>query len=62
LAPPEVSALPKDGTVADLDASGDVVPAVGGFVGVSAARTGAIDMDNVNAVSEIRRARLTKLV
>ena len=37
LAPPEVSALPEGGTVADLDASGDVVFAVGGFVGVSAA-------------------------
>jgi hypothetical protein len=37
LAPPEVSALPDGGMVADLDASGDVVFAVGGLVGVSAA-------------------------
>jgi hypothetical protein len=55
LAPPEVSALPDGGTVAELDASGDVVLVVGGLVGVSAARTGAIAMDSVNAVSEIRR-------
>jgi hypothetical protein len=33
VAPPEVSALPDCGMVADLDASGDVVFAVGGFVG-----------------------------
>jgi hypothetical protein len=55
LAPPEVSALPDCGIVADLDASGDVVLAVGGLVGVSAAKTGAIAMESVNAVSEIRR-------
>ena len=55
LAPPEVSALPDGGTVADLDASGDVVLVVGGLVGVSAAKTGAIAMESVNAVSEIRR-------
>jgi hypothetical protein len=50
-----VSALPDCGIVADFDASGDVVLAVGGLVGVSAARTGAIAMESVNAVSEIRR-------
>src|SRR5215831_6503094 len=55
LAPPEVSALPDGGTVADLDASGDVVLVVGGLVGVSAAKTGAMAMERVNAVSEIRR-------
>jgi hypothetical protein len=33
VAPPEVSALPDGGMVADLDASGDVVFAVGGLVG-----------------------------
>jgi hypothetical protein len=32
-APPEVSALPDCGIVADLNASGDVVFAVGGFDG-----------------------------
>ena len=51
MAPPEVSALPDGGTVADLDASGDVVLAAGGFAGVSAAKTGAIPMDNVKAAN-----------
>ena len=55
MAPPEVSALPDGGTVADLDASGDVVLAAGGFAGVSAAKTGAIPMDNVKAVNAKRR-------
>jgi hypothetical protein len=55
LAPPEVSALPEGGIVADLDASGDVVLAVGGFVGVSAAKTGAIPMDSTKAVHARRR-------
>jgi hypothetical protein len=55
LAPPEVSALPEGGIVADLDASGDVVLAVGGFVGVSAAKTGAIPMDSTKAVHPRRR-------
>jgi hypothetical protein len=42
VAPPEVSGLPDGGTVADLDASGDTVFAVGGVDGdeVSAAKTG----------------------
>jgi hypothetical protein len=55
LAPAEVSALPDGGTVADLDASGDVVFAVGGCVGVSAAKTGAIPMDRAKAVNARRR-------
>ena len=55
MAPPDVSALPEGGTVADLDASGDVVLAAGGFAGVSAAKTGAIPMDNVKAVNAKRR-------
>jgi len=55
LAPPEVSALPDGGTVADLDASGDVVLAAGGFAGVSAAKTGAIPMDSTRAVNARRR-------
>jgi len=55
LAPPEVSALPDGGLVADLDASGDVVLAVGGFAGVSAAKTGAIPIDSAKAVSATRR-------
>jgi hypothetical protein len=33
VAPPEVSAFPDDGIVADLEASGEVVLPVGGFVG-----------------------------
>ena len=55
LAPAEVSALPDGGTVADLDASGDVVFAVGGCVGVSAANTGAIPMDSAKAVNARKR-------
>ena len=55
LAPPEVSALPDGGTVADLDASGEVVLAVGGCVDVSAAKTGAIPMDSAKAVNAKRR-------
>jgi hypothetical protein len=55
LAPPEVSALPEGGTVADLDASGDVVLAVGGCVDVSAAKTGAIPMESAKAVNARRR-------
>ena len=55
MAPPEVSALPDGGTVADLEASGDVVLAVGGFAGVSAAKTGAVPIDSANAVSATRR-------
>jgi hypothetical protein len=60
LAPPEVSALPDGGTVADLDASGDVVLAVGGFMGVSAAKTGAIPRNSANAVNAIRRVAFLK--
>jgi hypothetical protein len=55
LAPPEVSALPDGGMVADLDASGDVVFAVGGLVGVSAAKTGAIPMESAKAANARRR-------
>src|SRR5262249_25410156 len=55
LAPAEVSALPDGGTVADLDASGDVVLAVGGFVGVSAAKVAAIPMDKTKAVVASKR-------
>ena len=55
LAPPEVSALPDGGMVADLDASGDVVFAVGGCVDVSAAKTGAIPMESAKAVKARRR-------
>jgi hypothetical protein len=54
-APPEVSALPDGGTVADLDASGDVVLAVGGCVDVSAAKTGAIPMESAKAVNPRKR-------
>jgi hypothetical protein len=50
-----VSALPDGGMVADLDASGDVVLAVGGFAGVSAAKTGAMPMDSAKAVNARRR-------
>jgi hypothetical protein len=56
VAPPEVSVLPDGGTVADLDASGDVVLAVGGWVDVSAAKTGTIPMDSAKAV--IARTRV----
>jgi hypothetical protein len=55
VAPPEVSALPEGGTVADLEASGDVVLAVGGCVDVSAAKTGAIPMESAKAVNARRR-------
>jgi len=54
----EVSALPDGGTVADLDASGDVVFAVGGLVGVSAAKTGAIPMESAKAANARRRVIL----
>jgi hypothetical protein len=51
--PPEVSALPEGGTVADLDASGDTVFAVGGADGdeVSAASTGVTPMLNATAIN-----------
>jgi len=59
VAPPEVSALPDGGTVADLDASGDVVFAVGGWVGgdeFSVAIAGANPM--ASAVTVIARRRV----
>jgi hypothetical protein len=55
VAPPEVSAFPDGGTVADLDDSGDVVLAVGGCVDVSAAKTGAIPMESAMTVNARRR-------
>jgi len=55
VAPPEVSALPDGGTVAALEASGDVVLAVGGRVDVSAAKAGAIPMESAKAVNATRR-------
>jgi hypothetical protein len=55
VAPPEVSALPDGGVVADLDASGDAVLAVGGCVDVSAAKTGAIPMESAITVNARRR-------
>jgi hypothetical protein len=57
VAPPEVSALPDGGVVADLDASGDTVFAVGGVDGDegSAARTGANPMASAVAVIARRR-------
>ena len=57
-APPEVSARPDGGIVADLDASGDVVLAVGGFVGCdefSVAIAGANPMASAVAVIARRR-------
>jgi hypothetical protein len=58
VAPPEVSALPDGGMVADLDASGDTVSAVGGLVGdeVSPAITGVNPM--ASAVTVIARRRV----
>jgi hypothetical protein len=57
-APPEVSALPDGGTVADLDASGDTVLAVGGVVGdeLSVAEAGTNPM--ASAVTVIARRRV----
>jgi hypothetical protein len=54
-APPEVSALPDSGLVADLDASGDVVLAAGGLFVVSAAKAGAIPIDSTKAVDARNR-------
>ena len=53
VAPPEVLALPDGGTVADLDASGDTVFAVGGADGdeVSAASTGVTPMLNATTIN-----------
>ena len=59
VAPPEVSALPDCGMVADLDASGDTVFAVGGLVGgdeLSVAIAGANPM--ASAVTVIARRRV----
>ena len=59
VAPPEVSALPDCGMVADLDASGDTVLAVGGLVGgdeLSVAIAGANPM--ASAVTVIARRRV----
>ena len=59
VAPPEVSALPDGGMVADLDASRDVVFAVGGLVGgdeYSVAMAGANPM--VSTVTVIARRRV----
>jgi hypothetical protein len=59
VAPPEASALPDCGMVADLDASGDVVFAVGGFVGcdeLSVAMAGVNPM--AKAVTVIARRRV----
>jgi hypothetical protein len=58
VAPPEVSALPDGGTVADLEASGGVVLVVGGWVDVSAAKTGAIPIDSTRAVDAKKRIML----
>src|SRR6185312_1549427 len=58
-APPEVSALPDCGMVADLDASGGTVFAVGGFEGgneFSVAITGVNPM--ASAVTVIARRRV----
>ena len=55
MAPPEVSALPEGGTLADLDASGGVALAAGGLVGVSAAKAVANPTDSTKAVEAIRR-------
>ena len=59
VAPPEVSALPDCGMVADLDASGGTVFAVGGFEGgneFSVAITGVNPM--ASAVTVIARRRV----
>ena len=59
VAPPEVSALPDCGMVADLDASGDTVLTVGGLVGgeeLSVAIAGANPM--ARAVTVIARRRV----
>jgi hypothetical protein len=59
VAPPEVSALPDYGMVADLDASGDTVLAVGGLVvgdELSVAIAGANPM--ARAVTVIARRRV----
>ena len=58
VAPPEVSALPDGGTVADLEASGDTVLAVGGVVGdeLSVAEAGTNPM--ASAVTVIARRRV----
>jgi hypothetical protein len=58
VAPPEVSALPDCGMVADLDASGDTVLAVGGLVGgeeLSVAIAGANPMARAVTVTARRR-------
>ena len=59
VAPPEVSAPPDCGVVADLDTSGDVVLAVGGLVGCdefSVAMAGA--NATARAVAVIARTRV----
>ena len=58
VAPPEVSALPDCGMVADLDASGVTVLAVGGLVGgeeLSVAIAGANPMARAVTVAARRR-------
>jgi hypothetical protein len=57
VAPPEVSAPPDGGVVADLDASGGTLLSVGGADGdeVSAAKTGVNPMANATAVNARRR-------
>jgi hypothetical protein len=55
LAPPDVSALPVGGMVADLDASGDVALVVGGCVDVSAAKIGVAPMTNTAIAIAKRR-------
>jgi len=56
VAPPEVSAPPEGVLVADLEASGEVVLAVGGLFEVSPAKTGPIPIESTKALNA--RARI----
>jgi hypothetical protein len=59
VAPPDVSALPDCGMVADLEASGVVVLAVGGFVGCDEFSVAIAGVKPIaNAVTVIARRRV----
>jgi hypothetical protein len=64
VAPPEVSALPDGGTVADLDASGGTLFSVGGVVcvDVSAAKTGITPVASATTINARRRVMLSSFL
>jgi hypothetical protein len=64
VAPPEVSAPPDGGVVADLDASGGTLLSVGGVVcvDVSAAKTGITPVASATTINARRRVMLSSFL